>query len=239
MRQILKQVPQLRRAYYRLNMLRAQSNESEVLLDLSEGGPKTFIEFGFHPAEFNCIEFARSPDWRGLLIDADERQIEDAKIMLDTERISVVRKFLALDDLEFIRRHFREVGILSIDVDGNDYWFLKSLLDVRPKVISVEYNSSLGLLPITVPYDPTFDRSKKHPRGWYHGASLTALNKLCGSVGYGLAAVSSNGTNAFFTETGALSPSDAWLPNSFRARYSGIDHDDQWSSLKNMEFVSV
>lgn len=74
--------------------------------------------------------------------------------------------------------------MLSVDVDGNDYWFLKALLPARPAVVVVEYNASFGLNPVTVPYEPAFDRMAKHDSGWYHGASITALTKLCKTHGY-------------------------------------------------------
>jgi hypothetical protein len=129
--------------------------------------------------------------------------------------------------------------LLSIDVDGNDYWFLKALIDTEPSVICVEYNSSLGLEPITIPYDPAFDRQQKHPRGWYHGASLTALTKLCASRGYGLAAVSSAGVNAFFSKTGVLKPEAAWRPNAFREKFSGLSHQQQWLAIRDLPFIAV
>jgi hypothetical protein len=114
----------------------------------------------------------------------------------------MVQKFLTLDNLDFIRKKFPKVGVLSIDVDGNDFWFLKVLIDIAPDVVSVGDNSSMGFEPITVPYDPAFDRHQKHPRAWYHGASLTALTKLCAQHGYGLAAGSDGSSNAFFTSDG-------------------------------------
>ena len=54
-------------------------------------------------------------------------------------------------DLDFIKERFDSLGVLSIDVDGNDYWFLKELISTRPSVIVVEYNASFGLEPVTVP----------------------------------------------------------------------------------------
>ena len=86
----------------------------------------------------------------------------------------------------------------------------------QPNCISVESNASFGLDPISVSYDPTFDRHEKHPSGWYHGASLTALAKLCASIGYGLAAISEGGANASFTRTGNLDPTTSWRPNALR-----------------------
>jgi hypothetical protein len=159
--------------------------------------------------------------------------------MLARYSLIASKSFLTLNNLDFIKSSFPKIGILSIDVDGNDYWFLKSLIDAEPTVICVEYNSTLGMEPIAVPYDPAFDRHQKHPKGWYHGASLAALSKLCSHHGYGLAAVSSAGGNAFFTKVGRLDPERAWKPNSFRERLSGVSHDEQWDAIKHLPFDRV
>jgi hypothetical protein len=240
MRQMVKENDALRRLYYRIQMLRAkaQSDELKIIERLAANAPKTFIEFGFHPIEFNCASLAKNPDWQGLLIDGSARQVSDAIALLPS-RLNIVQKFLTLDNIDFIKSAFPLIGVLSIDVDGNDYWFLKSLIETRPALISVEYNSTLGLEPITVPYDPAFDRHEKHPRGWYHGASLTALCNLCAAHGYGLSAVSEAGANAFFTKSGKLDPAAAWKPNALRERYSGVGHDAQWQTVKSLPFVRV
>jgi hypothetical protein len=240
MRQIVKENDTLRRMYYRLKMMRAkgQSDEPEIIERLTANAPRTFVEFGFHPIEFNCASLARRPDWQGLLIDGSARQVSDAIALLPSH-LKIVQKFLTLDNIDFIKTAFPRIGILSIDVDGNDYWFLKGLIETRPAVISVEYNSTLGLELITVPYDQAFDRHEKHPSGWYHGASLTALCKLSAAHGYGLAAISEGGTNAFFTESGKLDPATAWRTNAFREKYSGLGHDAQWQAVEDMPFVRV
>jgi len=240
MRRIIRESAPLRRLYYRAKLAHAtgQSDEGKILERLSSGIPRTFIEIGFHPIEFNCVAFARHPEWRGLLIDGNERQVSDARYLF-SERVDIVQKFLTLETLGPVREHFRELGILSIDVDGNDYWFLKELIDCKPNVICIEYNSSFGLEPVTIPYDASFNRHNVHPRGWYHGASLTALAKLCAHAGYGLTAISENGTNAFFSRDGKLNPEAAWKPNMARARMSGIDHAAQWNSLKTLPLIPV
>ena len=240
MRELIRSNTFLRRLYYRARLLRvhSESDEGTILAALTTSAPKTFIEFGFHPIEFNCIQFANNPEWSGLLIDGSKRQVEDARALWPS-RIDIVETFLKLDNLDFIRSHFPEIGILSIDVDGNDYWFLKALIDLSPTVISVEYNSTLGSQPITVPYDPAFDRHKKHPRGWYHGASLAALTKLCAQYGYGLAAGSDGSCNAFFTRNGTLKPEDVWKPKKLREQLSGIPHERQWDEIKHLPFETV
>ena len=240
MRQLIKKSTALRRLYYRLRMLRAegQSNEGHIIKELSKDAPRTFVEFGFHPIEFNCAYLARDPDWYGLLIDANRHQVSDARALFP-DRIKIIESFLTLQNLDIVRSAFQQIGVLSIDVDGNDYWFLEKLIDTCPTVICVEYNASLGLDPLTVPYDPSFDRHEKHPSGWYHGASLTALAKLCELHGYGLAAVSAAGANAFFTKGGKLNPVDAWRPNSLREHFSGVGYLKQWDTIKHMPFQAV
>ncbi|MBC9876316.1 hypothetical protein G8O24_03015 [Bradyrhizobium sp. INPA01-394B] len=240
MRQLIKQNDTLRRLYYRsrLWLPKSEADEGDIIANLTKDCPRTFIEFGFHPVEFNCIRLAQNPEWRGLLVDGSKQQADDARALWP-DRIDIVHSFLTLDNIDFIRNQFPQVGVLSIDVDGNDYWFLKALIGLRPSLIIAEYNSTLGHEPITVPYDPAFDRFQKHPRGWYHGASLTALTKLCAEHGYGLAAGSDGSCNAFFTKTGKLNPAEVWKPKKLREQLSGVSHMDQWQSLKDLPYVHV
>jgi hypothetical protein len=152
MRQLIRENTALRRLYYRLRLLNStgQSNEGQILADLAKDGPRTFIEFGFHPIEFNCATLAKDADWSGLLIDGSSRQVEDARAILPS-RIDLAESFLTLDNLDLIRSKYSQLGVLSIDVDGNDYWFLKALIDINPTVICVEYNASFGIEPVSVP----------------------------------------------------------------------------------------
>ena len=243
MKEIIKSNAILRRLYYRVKMFQGsqgQSDETRIISDLAQSSvaPKTFIEFGFHPVQFNCAALARDTNWHGMLIDGNSNQVADARALISA-RIKIVEAFLTLDNLDFIRNAFAKTGILSVDVDGNDYWFLEKLIDIEPSVICVEYNASFGLEPITVPYDARFDCHQKHPSGWYHGASLSALAKLCATYGYGLAAVSEAGGNAFFTRSGNLDPSAAWKPNRLRQEYSGVAYEGQWQKISHMPYVRV
>ena len=85
-------------------------------------------------------------------------------------------------------------------------------------MIIAEYNSSFGLRPVSVEYDPIFDRNKKHVSGMYFGASLTALSHLAEQNGYSLIEVGNTGINAFFIRNDLLNPEDIVLKphNAFR-----------------------
>ncbi|MER9183610.1 hypothetical protein [Mesorhizobium sp. M0767] len=216
-----------------------QSDESLILSRLVGHCPRTFLEFGFHPTEYNCIGLK---DFDGLLVDGDPQTVRLAQALLP-KRIEARQSFIDLDNIKSLGRHFPNLGVLSVDVDGNDYWFLQALLPVRPSVIVAEYNASFGLNPITVPYDPSFDRIEKHESGWYHGASIIALTGLCKTHGYKLVAVSAAGGNVFFrpqdSEMPELDPAQVYRESTLRNRWSGTTAKDQWERIKHMPFVSV
>lgn len=237
----LKHIGPLRRAVLTRRIargVRGQSDEAQIIRRLvgEVSAPKTFVEFGFHPAEFNCSELVR--DHQGLLVDGSKYQVDDARRILPAS-IRIEQRFLTLDNLDFIRAAFPALGVLSIDVDGNDYWFLEALLSTEPAVICVEYNASFLRHVVTVPYDPEFDRAKKHPSGWYHGASLAALAKLVASKGYYLADVAAGGGNAFFTRSGNLDPASAWRPTTLRDQMSASSSEEQWLAIQAMPFVAA
>ena len=86
---------------------------------------------------------------------------------------------------------------MSIDVDGNDYWIWKALVDYDPRVVVIEYNSSFPPNKYKViKYNPKsrWDGTK------YFGASLLALTKLAESRGYVLLGCEAWGINAFFVK---------------------------------------
>jgi len=237
---LLKKTP-VRYLYHRIKVLRdraSQSDEAEILVNIARDCPKTFLEFGFHPTEYNCIGLV---DFSGLLVDGDSDTVRLARAILP-KRIQVREEFLSLDNLSSLTTD-SELGVLSIDVDGNDYWFIEALLPARPHVIAVEYNASFLSAPLTVPYDPTFERHRKHPSGWYHGASLSALVRLCGKHGYKLVAVAEAGANAFFVREenslSAIDPMAAYRENRLRNQWSGTTAVEQWARIKHLPFVDV
>ncbi|MER8549940.1 hypothetical protein [Mesorhizobium sp. M0684] len=231
------------RFYYHLLKARIggapQSDESVILSRLAVNCPRTFVEFGFHPTEYNCI---RLTGFNGLLVDGDHTTVRLAKAVLP-KRIEARQSFITLDNIKSLGTHFPKLGVLSVDVDGNDYWFLNELLPARPSVVVVEYNASFGLNPVTVPYDPSFDRAAKHESGWYHGASITALTQLCNNHGYKLVAVSAAGGNLFFLpQTVALpglEPAEAYRESALRNGWSGTTAKEQWERIEHMPFVTV
>jgi hypothetical protein len=98
-----------------------------------------------------------------------------------------------------------DIGLLSVDIDGNDYWVLEAIDVVSPRILVVEYNSNFGPeAAVSVPYDATFERGRAHPSQLYWGASLAALDGLARSKGYVLVGGNSAGNNAFWVREDVL-----------------------------------
>ncbi len=165
-----------------------------------------FVEFGvdYHGLENNTL-YLLLKGWKGLWIEAAHsiqqaaetsfrHHIDAGKLTLLNERV----------DAETIEALFRRGGVpeefevLSIDVDGNDYWVWKAITGYRPKIVVIEYNSVLGdEVSCVMPY--------KSGHAWegsyYMGASLKALEKLGRAKGYSLIGCDFHGVNAYFVRS--------------------------------------
>ncbi len=115
-----------------------------------------------------------------------------------------------------------DVGLVSIDVDGVDYWLLHALTVVSPRILVVEYNSLFGPnARVTVPYSPDFDRTAAHFSNLFFGASHAALTDLASEKG-SRSWVRTAGTNGFFVRRDVLGPmhelaaADAWRETRVR-----------------------
>jgi hypothetical protein len=159
---------------------------------------KTFVELGSGATGGNAAMLAGEFGWTGLLVEGDQGKIEYAGRRFP--RTTAVCAWITPDTVnDLLAKHgfTGEVDLLSVDVDGVDYWVWKAITVCSARVVMLEYNSMFGAeRAVTVPYDPEFNR-RKH-RFCYYGASLQAMTRLSKSKGYRLVAVEPTGVNAFF-----------------------------------------
>ncbi|KAB8140767.1 hypothetical protein F8S13_22455 [Chloroflexia bacterium SDU3-3] len=176
--------------------------------------PRSFIEFGVEDYEEANTRFLllRDGSWRGLLLDGDPANIDYIRYGEVYWRydLTAVAAFVTrenINDLIAANGFAGEVGILSIDLDGVDYWVWEALTVVDPVIVIVEYNSVFGCdAAITVPYHPQFQRTAAHHSNLYFGASLPALAHLAARKGYALIGSNSAGNNAYFVRRDRLGP---------------------------------
>ena len=166
---------------------------------------KIFVEFGvetYHEA--NTRFLMMKDNWSGLVIDGSKSNINMIKNQSMSWRYSLtaVESFITAENINSIITNNGingEIGILSVDIDGNDYWVTKAIDCIQPILLINEYNSVFGSdRAISVPYDPSFVRSSAHHSNLYYGASLAALTHLANKKGYALVGCNSNGNNAFY-----------------------------------------
>jgi len=124
------------------------------------------------------------------------------------------------------------IDLLSLDIDGMDYWVWKALDIVEPTVVVCEINNAVASTEaLTVPYDPRFIA----PNGDYRGASLKAMCNLARDQGYRLVGTHRFGFNAFFVKNGVredllpeVSPEDCagdpFTRVALSTRWSGMSH---------------
>jgi hypothetical protein len=104
--------------------------------------------------------------------------------------------------------HFKgEIDLLSLDVDGIDYYLFESIKVVSPRVVVLEFNHLLGYEDsLTIPYDENFVAEFSKEGTDYAGASLLAFIKLAKKKGYYFVGTNRFATNAFFIRTDIRHP---------------------------------
>jgi hypothetical protein len=190
---------------------------------------ETFVEFGVEDYRESNTRFLLVHDnWRGLILDGGTAHIEflHASGLGWRQQIDAVSAFI---DTENINRLIRsagiegDIGLLSVDIDGNDYWVIEAIDVIAPRILVAEYNSVFGpRAAISVPYDPHFRRSEAHWSYLYWGASIAALMAIADRKGYALVGGNRAGNNVFFVRRDVLgrlpelTPEQAWVPSRFR-----------------------
>jgi hypothetical protein len=172
---------------------------------------EVFVEFGVEDySESNTRFLLVNDNWRGLVMDGGDRHLAFIRRTGLDWRHDIEAK-VAFVDRDNINRLIAsagirgDIGLLSVDIDGNDYWVLEAIDVVSPRILVVEYNSNFGPeAAVTVPYDPDFERRRAHWSQLYWGASLAALDGLARRKGYALIGGNSAGNNAFWVREDVL-----------------------------------
>jgi hypothetical protein len=182
----------------------SQNGEDGIIEELARRlnvGRGFFVEFGVEDGkECNMAFASRRRGWRGIMLEGDP--LKHAALAANYREFANVRceqAFITRDNVVEIFERFavpREFDLLSIDIDGNDYWVWERLGGYRPKIVVIEYN---GTKPPperwVMRYVPDFRWNVGES---YWGASLASLEALGTRLDYALVGTDRNGVNAFF-----------------------------------------
>jgi methyltransferase FkbM-like protein len=197
-----------------------------------------FVEFGVENyKEANTRFLLQNHNWKGLIMDGSQKHIDSIKReeLYWKFDISAKAAFITAENInELIEKSglINDIGLLSIDIDGNDYWVLKAIDVIKPRILVCEYNPILGdLKAITVPYRQDFARFNAHYSGLYFGASIRAIRIAAENKGYKFVGTCSNGINAFFVRDDLFSHVDDLIDNLYAYPSRHRDSRDESGSL--------
>ena len=149
-------------------------------------------------------------DWNGFVVDGSKKNIDKLKSSNYFWKydLQALTAFIDVDNINEILKKSgfeKDLGILSIDIDGNDYHVLNKIDFFDPRIIICEFNPIFGYKrKITTPYDPKFFRTKGHHSNLYFGASINALISLLSKKNYTLIGTGMQGGNAFFVKNSLM-----------------------------------
>ena len=167
--------------------------------------PKSFLEIGTENyKESNTRFLLVNKNWDGFIIEADKNSVKDIKSqrVYWKHNLTIENQFVDQNNINTIIKRInipKKLGLLSLDIDGIDYWVLKKLSVLEPSIVICEYNSLFGQKKaITVPYKKNYIRSNEHYSNLFYGASIKAFIDLLKKRNYFFIGTNSAGNNAFF-----------------------------------------
>jgi len=218
---------------------------------------KIFIEFGVEKyTEANTRFLLMNNNWTGLVMDgskADIASIKSGSIYWKYD-LTARQAFITKDNINSLIQDFtseKDIGLLSIDIDGNDYWVWEAISAVSPAIVVCEYNSLFGVdRALTIPYREDFFRTSAHFSNLYFGASLKALVLLAGKKGYDFVGCTSAGNNAYFVRRDlnklkALTPKQGFIASRFKesrdkkGRLNFLRAEERLKAIKDMDLFDI
>ncbi|MBF0393299.1 MAG: hypothetical protein HQL38_11525 [Alphaproteobacteria bacterium] len=202
----------------------SQNDEDGIIAEIFRRigpGPRTFVEFGVSDGrECNTLKLVLE-GWSGLWMEMGDDEtnfiriafypwISSGRLRLRQARVTRA----TIDGLIAESGLAGEIDLLSIDVDGNDWWLWQAIVGVRPRVVVIEYNATL-LPPLCV--TSAYDDTRLWDGSCYGGASLAALETLGRRKGYALVGCCLAGVNAFFVR-------EDLAVGRFHAPFTALEH---------------
>jgi hypothetical protein len=214
-----------------------------------------FVEFGVENYTESSTRFLLTNNqWAGLVMDGSAENVDYIRRdpIYWATNLKAECAFVTKDNInELLASNgiAGDIGLLSVDIDGNDYWVWEAIDTISPRIVICEYNSQFGpTAEVTTPYDAAFVRDTAHFSKIYYGASIRALCSLAKRKGYSLVASNSVGNNVFFVRNDligslpVLSPERAYQRAHFREYHDEqgqLTFDDFETRLRKISHLSL
>lgn len=183
----------------------SQNDEDGILMEIFRrvgSTNKFFVEIGTGDGMQCNTTHLLLQGWSGGWLEIDAASCQRAEAIFRQQiaagRLQCLCQRVTAENINALLGRLNGPGepdLLSIDIDGNDYWVWKAIDRARPRVVAIEYNAGFGPdLDWVMTQDPAaaWDGTRKQ------GASLAALEQLGRQKGYELVGCNLHGVNAFF-----------------------------------------
>jgi hypothetical protein len=208
--------------------IRSQNEEDGLLLALFKRVGTTnrrCVEIGCGSNGGNSGFLVQECGWTGLMVDANRASIATVRLRYAGHAVTIVKHRVTREDVNDLLGAYGftgELDLLSLDIDGNDYWVWEAMSLCSPRVVVLEYNWLFGPeQAVTIPYDADFKVGASGTRS-YRGASLAAFVHLAHRKGYRLVATERvNGIflrNDVAPEIAAITVANGYRPPNNAAR---------------------
>ena len=202
-------LPEVNDVEFRVFSQNGEDGISWYIFSLIGAETKTVVEiFAGDGIQCNAANLLVNHGWTALLVDGDEGNVTRGRAFYQRhpDTFGFAPRFLhAWVDADNVNRLVTgedfegEIDLLSLDIDGIDYWLWRALTAVRPRVVVAEVQAIWSdSRAVTVPYCSDFRTECVDGFGIYCGASLPAFVKLARAKGYRLVGTQRHGYNAFF-----------------------------------------
>jgi len=158
----------------------------EKIFEIIGTGSKVCIEFGawdgFHLS--NTANLWKNKGWKGVLIEGNKARFKELLQNIKPYNCVGINNYVGREEhnrLETLLKSANindEIDLLSIDIDGDDYYIIESLHNLRPRVLIAEYNPTI---PAHLDIYPNYKN--------YFGSSAAAISRMAESKGYKLVAM--------------------------------------------------
>jgi Methyltransferase FkbM domain len=184
-----------------------------------------FVEFGVEDGkECNCARLVREENWAGVFLEAAPEKWQKLREYYGPwSQVHCQQTAVSSRNIETLLAAHQvpnDFDVLSIDIDGNDYWVWKAIERWQPRLVVIEYNAAYPP-PVRWVIQENLEHRWDHTN--YYGASLTSLVLLGRQKGYTLVASDSRGVNAFFVRSELATP-DLFLDTALHYHYSPFKH---------------
>lgn len=211
------------------------------LLQQMKNVPASFVDIGSGDCiKSNCANLVVHFSWGGVFIDQNVQQLSIGesfykKKIAEGASIKFVESVVTVENInKIIQENVGDIniGLLSIDIDGNDYWIWKTIEVIQPSIVVVEAKVEFGYKDVVVPYGDHNHHSKDR---MYNGASVSAFQKMGLQKGYKLVGANKQGYNLFFVKNDETLPAlslqeiltdpvtrESFYPESFFEKHKSI-----------------